>query len=266
MLSAERVRSGLGASRFDDIRLLAEVDSTNRVVRAAADGGAGEGMVVIADHQTAGRGRLDRTWEAPAGSAILMSVLLRPGLPATDLHLVTAAVALAARAACSSVGGVLPDLKWPNDLMVGEAKLAGILAEATLPTSEAGSAVVVGLGLNVSSCPPGAVFLQAVGQGPVDPSALVADLLGDLDRRMGRWDQVIGDYRAACATIGRRVRVVTPGGEMVGHADAVDDHGRLVVTSEDAARHVLAAGDVIHLRSSNPPTDRASGQEGRSTQ
>ena len=153
MLRAERVVAGLSSTRFTNVRVLAEVDSTNRVVRHEADAGVAEGLVVIAEHQTAGRGRLGRTWEAPASSAVLASILLRPGLAPSDLHLVTAAVALAARAACSSIGGVAVDLKWPNDLLAGEAKLAGILAEASR------GAVGGGSGLNVATCPPGAACL-----------------------------------------------------------------------------------------------------------
>jgi BirA family biotin operon repressor/biotin-[acetyl-CoA-carboxylase] ligase len=242
MLSVERVRSGLLATRFGDIQVLAEIDSTNRMVRGLADGGAPEGLVVIAEHQSAGRGRLGRSWDARRGTSVLMSILLRPHLVMTDLHLVTAAVALAGRAACSEVAGFRPDLKWPNDLLVDDDKVAGILAEASL------GAVVVGIGLNVSAAPPGAVCVEAVAGRPVEREALVIALLADLDERMRHWDRVIGDYRAACATIGREVLVITPDGEMRGRAEEVDDSARLVVTSDVGRRVVLAAGDVIHLR------------------
>lgn len=242
MISAERVRRGLPTTRFDDIRVVAEIDSTNRAARRLADDGAPEGLVIIAEHQTHGRGRLGRSWDARPGTSVLMSILLRPKLAMADLHLVTAAVALAARAACSEVAGFLPDLKWPNDLLVGDAKVAGILAEASL------GAVVVGIGLNVTAAPPGAVSVEAVAGRPVERDALVVALLADLDRRMRHWDRVIGDYRSACATIGRQVLVITPDGEMRGWAEAVDDSARLVVTSDAGCRVVLAAGDVIHLR------------------
>jgi BirA family biotin operon repressor/biotin-[acetyl-CoA-carboxylase] ligase len=242
MLSAERVRRGLATSHFDDIRVMPEIDSTNREARRLADEGAPEGLVLIADHQTAGRGRLGRSWEAPPGTAVLMSIVLRPGLPMADLHLVTAAVALAGRAACSEVAGFRPDLKWPNDLLVEDAKLAGILAEFSL------GAVVVGIGINVSAAPPGAVSVEGVAGRAVEREALIVALLDDLDRRVRHWDRVIGDYRAGCATIGRHVLVITPDGEMRGWAEAVDDSGRLVVTSDVGRRVVLAAGDVTHLR------------------
>ncbi|HEY5026661.1 MAG TPA: biotin--[acetyl-CoA-carboxylase] ligase, partial [Acidimicrobiales bacterium] len=116
-----------------------------------------EGAVAVADFQSAGRGRLGRRWEAPAGSNLLVSVLLRPALCTEELHLCTVAVALAAAAACERGAGVVPGLKWPNDLMVGGRKLGGILAEA-LPTGtgpgRTNPAVVVGLGLNVGWSPP----------------------------------------------------------------------------------------------------------------
>jgi BirA family transcriptional regulator, biotin operon repressor / biotin---[acetyl-CoA-carboxylase] ligase len=145
MSLADQVRELLPVgSRFTDVQWMAETDSTNRVVAEAAQAGAREGLVVLADFQTAGRGRLNRHWEAPPGSALLMSFLVRPvDLPVGRRHLVTAATGLAAREACAAVGAPFPDLKWPNDLLVGDSKLAGILAEAS------GAGIVVGVGVNV---------------------------------------------------------------------------------------------------------------------
>ena len=113
-----------------DIHWLAEVDSTNTYVRDRARQGAPAGLVAVADHQTAGRGRLDRRWESPPGANLLASVLLRPDCGAEDVHLCAGAVALAGVDACREVAGVEPVLKWPNDLLLGGAKLAGVLAEA----------------------------------------------------------------------------------------------------------------------------------------
>src|SRR5437763_9636755 len=135
--------SGAGAT-FADVRRLGELDSANRHALELARQGVPEGLVVVADHQTAGRGRLGRSWEAPPGSSLLMSVLLRPSLAPERLHLTTVAVALAAADACEEVAGFRPALKWPNDLVVDDRKLGGILAEVPEP-----GAVVVGLGLNV---------------------------------------------------------------------------------------------------------------------
>ncbi len=131
------------------IRWFDEIDSTNTYLREQARQGAPDGLVAVADHQTAGRGRLDRRWESPPGANLLASVLLRPGCDPDDLHLCTGAVALAAADACAEVAGVEPALKWPNDLLVGGAKLAGVLAEAEF-AGGALAAVVVGIGLNVA--------------------------------------------------------------------------------------------------------------------
>ena len=228
--------------RFD------EIDSTNRYVLDEARAGAAEGLVVVADHQTAGRGRLGRTWTAPAGSSLLVSVLLRPSLPAARLHLVTAAMALAAGDACEGESGVRPALKWPNDLIIGdprsgERKLAGVLAEAELP------AVVVGLGLNLTW--PGAsgagALSDAAGRS-IDASGLLDRLLVGLGALMADWDAVATRYQRDCVTVGRRVRVTLEEGEAFsGKAVDVDHNGYLRVATGGGVR-VVSAADVVHLR------------------
>ncbi|HET9076270.1 MAG TPA: biotin--[acetyl-CoA-carboxylase] ligase [Acidimicrobiales bacterium] len=240
MILDERVRAALAVeTRFHDIRFLESADSTNQLVARLAAEGAPEGLVVAADFQTAGRGRLDRTWDARPGDGLLVSVLLRPvGLPVDRWHLVTAAVALAAQAACADVAGVEPDIKWPNDLLAGDRKLAGILAEA------AGGAVTVGMGLNVHGGPPGAAVLDELAGRRVRREDLLVAWLRDLDRRAADWHAVGEDYRRRCATVGRQVSVHLGDGQRLdGRAESVDDLGRLVV----AGRH-LAVGDVTHLR------------------
>ena len=115
-----------------DVHRFDEIDSTNAYLHRQARLGAPEGTVAVAEHQSAGRGRLDRRWESPPGASLLASALFRPDLDPSELHLCTAAMALAAAEACRQVAGVGPVLKWPNDLLVGEEKLAGVLAEADL--------------------------------------------------------------------------------------------------------------------------------------
>ncbi len=253
MRVAERVRADLAATtRFGDIRHFDEIDSTNRWLRDHADAGGPEGVVAVAEHQSAGRGRLGRTWDAPPGSGLLLSVLLRPeDLTVERYHLLTAATGLAAQGACLEVGRFTPDLKWPNDLLVGDAKLAGILAES------AGGAVVVGMGLNLHAAPPGAATADAAAGAHVGRDELLAAMLHRLDAWLGDWDGVATAYRSACATIGRRVRVELPDRMLEGMAEAVDDAGRLVVHHDDGGGPtVVAAGDVIHLR-------RAAGHPGQ---
>lgn len=239
-----RVLSGVATTtRFAEVRHVAETDSTNRVLAAAAVAGAADGLVLVADHQTAGRGRLGRRWEAAPGAALLASVLLRPALAPDRYHLVSSAVALSAAAACRSVAGVSPALKWPNDLLLDAGKLAGILAEASA------GAVVVGIGVNVASAPPGGASLATAAGHPVDRFELLGAVLEELDGRARDWDGVAREYAATCSTVGRRVRVEQLGRPpRVGNAVAVDGDGRLVVDFGGGDTEALAAADVVHLR------------------
>lgn len=240
MILDERVRAALAAeTRFRDVRLLESAGSTNQMVAALAAEGAPEGLVVATDHQTAGRGRLDRSWEDHPGDGLLVSVLLRPtGLPVERWHLVTAAVALAARAACGEVAGVEPDVKWPNDLLIDGRKLAGILAEATA------GAVTVGMGMNVHGGPPGAAVLDRAAGRRIVREDLLVRWLRHLDARAGDWSAVGDEYRRCCSTVGREVSVeLLDGKRLVGRAEGVDQMGRLVVGGR-----AVAVGDVTHLR------------------
>lgn len=208
--------------------------STNTDLLAAAERGlAGDRTVLVADHQTAGRGRLDRTWDAPPGANLLVSLLFDP-LPDRPGEL-TQRVALAACAAVDAIGVSL-GVKWPNDLVVDDRKVGGILAQRS------GSFAVVGLGLNVAWSPPGAADLG----GAASPAALLAGLLTELDALPV---SVGAPYRRRLVTLGRRVRAELPGGSaVVGRAEDVDVAGRLIVVDEGGDRHVLDVGDIVHLR------------------
>jgi BirA family biotin operon repressor/biotin-[acetyl-CoA-carboxylase] ligase len=259
------------ATMFADVRRYDEVDSTNRVAADLVRGGAPEGVVVVADHQTAGRGRRGRSWEAPPSSSLLVSVVLRPPDPRLS-SLATIACALAAADACGDVAGFTPGMKWPNDLVVGpeqacdERKLAGVLAEAP----DGSPAVVVGLGLNLrwpgalpSHLESIAVTAEAVADRPVDRDGLLGAYLHRLEER---WRGLAGvgegavmarrammdDYRRRCVTLGRAVRVSLPGDQAcAGMATSVDDDGSLLVTAAGATTTTrILAGDVAHLRPS----------------
>jgi BirA family transcriptional regulator, biotin operon repressor / biotin---[acetyl-CoA-carboxylase] ligase len=251
---SEADRSRLASTRFTDVRWFAEIGSTNDWLLAAARDGAPEGMVAVADHQTSGRGRRDRTWVAPPGSSLLVSILLRPDLPPDRLQLVTAAVALAARSACSRVAGVTPDLKWPNDLIVETRKLGGILAESLV--SAHSIAVVVGLGLNVEwpdERPSGisevAVSLADIAKRSVPRGALLTELLAGLHQRMTDWNAVAADYRTACTTVGQRVRVELPDETFEAHATRLLDDGRLEIAPLSGGEcRLISAADIVHLR------------------
>jgi BirA family biotin operon repressor/biotin-[acetyl-CoA-carboxylase] ligase len=223
-------------TRFIDVRRLDEVDSTNRYLLDLARDGASEGVVVVADYQTAGRGRRDRTWEARPGSALLMSVLLRPPPPPAQWWRAGAAMALAAADACGAAGTEAV-IKWPNDLLTGDAKLAGVLAEAD------GGAVVVGIGINVGWAPPAAA---ALGPG-VDRDELLAALLVNLEHWCRHWGEIAPAYRRRCGTVGRRVRVELSDRVVSGWATAVDTDGRLEVAADTGEALRLASAEVVHV-------------------
>ena len=210
--------------------------------------------MAYADFQLEGRGRLDRSWESPAGASLLCSILLRPEVAEEDLTLVLGAVALAARAALVRLSGVRPSLKWPNDLVVGDAKLAGLLAELVHEGDE--KAVVVGIGVNLTHEGPANVPATSVREQSgvtITPEALLDILLEELEVRRARLDTVEGratlrdEYRASLATIGRTVRVERFNDAFIGEAIGVDESLRLVLDA-DGVRIVLSAGDVVHVR------------------
>jgi BirA family biotin operon repressor/biotin-[acetyl-CoA-carboxylase] ligase len=227
----------------------------------ARDGGP-EGIVVVADHQTAGRGRRGRSWEAPPGAGLLASILLRP--PAGIVDACTMAVAVAAAEAVEDVAGFAPRLKWPNDLVwpgdgsAEDRKLAGILAEA----DRTAGVVVVGIGINVTwpaQLPPElaeiAVACNHVTGAEADREDLLVALLRRLDSCYGPL-ATSGDaaplraaWRARSATLGRQVRVdLGREAVVVGTAVDVTAEGHLVVETPDGERTTVAAGDVVHLR------------------
>jgi len=257
---------------FTDVRRFETIDSTNRYLLDEARTGAPEGVVAVADHQTAGRGRLGRSWEAPAGANLLISVLLRPPLGHGQRHLATTAVALAAMDAISTTGASgggasgRVGIKWPNDLVAPDGrKLAGVLAEADLTSVTPGSRapVVVGIGINVNwpavdeDLPPElrgvATSLRQLAGVPVDREALLAALLTALGPRVASFAteagkvQLAGDLRSACTTLGTPVRVDLPDGSFTGTAVSVTDDGHLVVGTDGGPRTVVA-GDVFHVR------------------
>jgi BirA family biotin operon repressor/biotin-[acetyl-CoA-carboxylase] ligase len=233
-----------------------ETGSTNADLIAAARRGAPDGTVLVADHQTAGRGRQGRTWTAPPGAGLLCSVLFRPG-PTPVLAGATWAVALAAQQACHDVAGVTPELKWPNDLIIGPRKLAGVLAE-TVVEAGAVTAVVVGIGLNLEwiSPPPDvaerAITLSEAAGRPMARDVVLAAFLGALGPLSAAWrDDPVGlraRYRGALATLDRAVRVELVDRVVTGRAIGIGDDGALVVQDDAGARHVLRVGDVVHLR------------------
>ena len=232
---------------------LRDVDSTNSWLVERAKVGADQGLAVYADFQSAGRGRLERAWVAPAGTSLLCSVLLRPPLDVDQLQLVVAAVSLATRGALGRLCGVRPGLKWPNDLVVGDAKLAGLLAEVV--TNDAGLAVVVGLGINLTDHPGDVAATDVLAESGVTIAArgLLDILFEELEWRYALLDGDEGratlrdEYRRALVTLKRSVRVERTADVVVGVARDIDDNGRLIV-DVDGVAVVVSSGDVVHVR------------------
>ena len=260
----DRAKALLEGTRFSDLRWVAETGSTNTDVRdlVAQDPARSDALVLVADHQTAGRGRRGRDWQAPPGTSLLMTIGLRvDGLEPARRPLLSTALALA-------VHEVRPELevKWPNDLVVtaregdplGYRKVGGLLAESHRVGD--GDWVLLGIGLNANwpevpdELARVATSLDRVLGHEVDRQELCAGVLRALDRRwldlVARPDpgELLAAYRAASATIGSGVRVELPGSELVGTATDVTELGELEVLDEQGARHVVRVGDVVHLR------------------
>jgi BirA family biotin operon repressor/biotin-[acetyl-CoA-carboxylase] ligase len=235
------------------VEILATAPSTNAVVADRARAGEPEWLVVVAEHQTAGRGRLDRTWETPDKAALTFSVLLRPDAPAERwpwLPLLTGyAVGSALRGAGADAG-----LKWPNDVTVDDQKIAGILLERV--ETPQGPAAVLGMGINVSTTrdelPVDTATSLALLGLDADRTELLDAVLGALADRYDAWragGSLVAEYQRVCTTVGRAVRVDLPSGAVLsGTATGIDDGGRLLV---EAAGELTAvgAGDVVHVRS-----------------
>lgn len=228
--------------------------STNALVADRARAGEEAGLVVVAEHQTAGRGRLDRVWETPARSSLTFSVLLRPDVPAQDWPWLPLLTGYAVQAALADR---LPDigLKWPNDVLVEERKIAGILVERI--ETPRGPAAVLGIGINVShtleELPVAlatSIHLE-LGEAP-DRTALLGQVLGSLHALQGLLEDTASlrsAYVDVCTTLGREVDVHLPAAESPrrGVARDVDEQGALVVAGPEGT-WTVGAGDVVHLR------------------
>ncbi len=263
--------TALRHTRFGPFEMVGTTGSTNDDLGARAAGPDDDGLVLTTDHQTAGRGRLDRRWDAPAGTNLVLSTLLRPDWlneprPGPDRQsLVTSALAVSVVEVLIAMG-LDAAVKWPNDVMLvggGEAagKVAGILAE--LVTGKR-PAIVVGLGLNVAWPPPDSV----VSDEPVPPGAtslaraglaahrwwVMVDVLVAFDRQLTDLDRPDGperlrqDHLAVSATVGSRVSVERPGGHLVGGVVDLTVDGALVVEPDGGQPVEVHAGDVTHLR------------------
>jgi BirA family transcriptional regulator, biotin operon repressor / biotin---[acetyl-CoA-carboxylase] ligase len=238
------------------IDVVAETGSTNADLLDAEPG-----TVLVAEHQGAGRGRLDRSWVSPAGAGLLLSAVVRPTGPASTWGWLPLLTGVVVCRAVAETCGLPAALKWPNDVLLGDQKLGGILVQASGPNA------VIGIGLNVSTTQAelpveSATSLTLSGVASPDRGALLTAILAELGSQFQQWTDAAGDatasglaaaYRARCTTIGRAVRVTTSAGERTGTATGVDADGRLRMRWDRPvqggdAEEAIAAGDIVHLR------------------
>jgi BirA family biotin operon repressor/biotin-[acetyl-CoA-carboxylase] ligase len=255
-LNARLVRPG---GLWREIRVTGETGSTNADLLEEARAGAPEGLVLVAETQTAGRGRLGRSWSSPPQAALAFSVLLRPAaMPASSRGWLPLLTGMAVAAALRAEAGVSAALKWPNDVLVADRKIAGILAEGH------GDAIVAGVGLNVTltraELPvPGATSLLLENAACQDRERLLVAVLTELAGRYAAWaagpdpaapgtGALRAEYLRWCVTVGRDVRVELPAGAVLtGTATDVDETGRLAVRTGSGTT-LVSAGDVVHVR------------------
>ena len=266
-LSREALQAALETSGlWSEILTFDQTESTNDVAKRRGRQGAPEGLVVAADEQTAGRGRLERRWIAPAGTSLLSSLLFRPDLPLERAHQMTMISSLAAADAVEAVAGLPPALKWPNDLIVSSTlpeargewrKLGGILTETEL-TGDRLAFIVVGIGINVNvaagdlpAVDPNATSILAETGETVDRTELLLALLSGAETRYGALREGLSphqEWSERLATLGQRVTAQTSDGALNGVAEGVDPNGALLLRTEDGSVRRLIAGDVSLAR------------------
>lgn len=241
----------------DSVLWFETIDSTNTRAKELASQGAPHGTVLIADHQTGGRGRRGRSFHSPAGTGIYVSIILRPGCVPQELMHLTCAAAVAMCDAVENSCGIRPGIKWTNDLVWGKRKLAGILTELGLSSAGKVDYAIIGVGLNCgqeeSDFPEDiraiAGSLHSVTGKPID-RALVAAAMMDALYRMDRQlltekEAILGRYRADCITLGKEISLVKADGTVrYGTALDIDDEGALIVRFSDGSMETVNSGEV----------------------
>ncbi len=238
----------------DLIRWYDSIDSTNLEARRLALAGAPHGTVLIADHQTGGKGRMGRSFLSPAGMGIYLSVLLRPNCPAHKLMLLTCSAAAAACDAVEAAVDIRPGIKWTNDLVFGKRKLAGILTElSTDPETSTINCAIIGIGINCCQREPDfdtsirdfAGSLAMAAGKPVDRVRVAAELILSLSQMELTADILPAQYRRDCITLGREISLLRPDGSVRhGKALDVDDLGALLVQFADGSVEAVNSGEI----------------------
>ncbi|NOX24746.1 MAG: biotin--[acetyl-CoA-carboxylase] ligase [Deltaproteobacteria bacterium] len=245
--------------RLDDrpLILFDAVDSTNTQALALAKEGAESGTVVIAQTQSNGRGRLGRTWESPKGAGLYFSIITRPPLQSKDLSKITLAVGLALRNGVAKVSAIEARLKWPNDLLFAEKKMAGVLTENDM-TAGSGPTIVIGIGLNVNTTADTlpvelaarATSMYIAAGRFFDRGAVLAAVLREVDREIARlvnndFGGILADWRANDAAYGKWLTWLTPKGQKItGLSLGPDEEGLLHIRDAGGTNHPVLSGDL----------------------
>lgn len=262
-LDALRAAVAADGAGWGPVDLAESIGSSNTALAdRARRGDATHGAVLVVEEQTAGRGRRERGWVAPKYSSAMFSVLLEPSVDRARWGWLPLLAALAVSDALGVCAQVEPGIKWPNDVMLDEQKVAGILSEVIVTPQ--GPGVVVGVGINVNQSqdelPMADATSVCLAAGRVDRAGVVVACLRELDKWYHRWvdegpdgDSLVAAYGRRSSTLGRAVRVLLPDGqELRGVASRIDAGGHLVV-QVDGADRVVAAADVVHLRPDEAP-------------
>lgn len=260
-LTEAEIRACLGTTVVvgRELRCFDVIDSTNTYIRQAALEGAPDGTVAIANQQTGGRGRMGRSFQSPRNQGIYLTALLRPRLPAERLLPVTALAGVAVCDAVEQACGLRPGLKWPNDPVVGEKKICGILTELAMdPKTGAPESLALGIGLNVHQRPEDfspdvaemATSLDMVLGRTVSRPALAAAEIQALDRlyrdlKAGALDYYLDAFRRDCVNLQKTVQMIRPDGSReVAEAIGIDEEFGLIVRDEGGAERVIRSGEV----------------------
>lgn len=233
-----------------------ELDSTNSTAYAVAEKGAADGTCLLAEYQRGGKGRMGRLWSSPRSRNILLSVILRPKITPLDSPRITLAAAVCVARAVERQTGLAPRIKWPNDLLLDERKLCGILTEMSAETDRV-SFIILGIGLNVNAdpaeLPAGSISVASALGRSFRRAPLVRSILTELDEAYARFkdgifDGIASSWEEYSATTGQRVIAHLPGRTLQGAAQGIDADGALWIRTDSGLQERVLTGDVVHVR------------------
>lgn len=255
-IAEEEVASRLQTERMGrQIRYFSRIDSTNQYAKRIAEEGAPDGTLIIADEQTAGKGRSGRTWVTPPAEAIAFTLLLRPELSPDRISMVTLVMGLAVTNAVNSLYGVSAGIKWPNDVVIKGRKLCGILTEMSAEVRQVNYIVIgVGINANLTSFPEEireiATSLRLELSRDINRAELIARVMAEFERLYAEFEvqgdlgAVMQEYNELCLNAGSKVRVLDPNGEYTGTSRGINSMGELLVETEDGKMQEVYAGEV----------------------